>query len=180
MRAPGKIVTVHDVIDTVTETAAAKVQGLYGPFAFPEKLLQKIWSRREFDLPNARMLDGRKVTIVHPGRWNLLGGPDFKNVRLRFGDGAEVTGDVELHLHASDWTAHGHAKDPAYNNVVLHVVLFPPAPGHVTIGVAEREIPVLVVLPLLLQRPRRLRGGRCRRDARESSCGADGAARAHV
>lgn len=128
--------------------AVAEVQGLYGPFAFPERLLQQIWQRREFDLTQARTIDGRKVEVRRPGRWNGLGGPDFQDARLRIGE-VEVTGDVELHLRAEDWVAHGHAKDPAYDRVCLHVVLFPPAAGAVTRGGRGEELPVLVLLPLL-------------------------------
>lgn len=128
----------------------AELQGLYGPFAFPEKLLQKIWLQEAFDRTRCVTLDGRKIEIVDVGRWNLLGGPDFRSARLRFAGGEEIIGDVEIHLHASDWKTHRHADDPAYDNVVLHVVLFPPSPGHVTVGASGRKIPVLVLLPLLL------------------------------
>jgi hypothetical protein len=127
----------------------AEIQGLYGAFSFSEKLLQKIWLRREFERDAARTVDGRRVRIIDPGKWNLLGGPDFRVARLRFDDGPEVIGDVELHLRASDWDAHAHARDPAYNNVLLHVVLFWPESGYVTRGGAGREIPVLPLLPLL-------------------------------
>ena len=128
----------------------AELQGLYGPFTFPEKLLQKIWLRGDFDRTHARALDGRTIAVVHPGRWNLLGGPDFKNARLRFGDDPEIVGDVELHLNASDWAAHGHASDSAYDRVVLHVVLFPPVAGHATFGAGGGEIPVFALWPRLL------------------------------
>lgn len=133
------------------ESAVAELQGLYGAFSFSEKLLQKIWLRGDFARGAARTLDGRPVRIAHPGKWNLLGGPDFTGARLRFGGegGREVTGDVELHLNASDWVAHRHAEDAAYDRVVLHVVLFPPEAGHVTRGRDGREIPVLALLPLL-------------------------------
>lgn len=122
---------------------------MYGAFTFPEKLLQKIWLRGDFQRGAAVTADGRRVRVVHPGKWNLLGGPDFAAARLRFDDGPEVTGDVELHLRASDWEAHGHARDPAYDGVVLHVVLFPPEKRPTTTGGAGREIPVLALLPLL-------------------------------
>lgn len=124
-----------------------EIQGLYGPFSFPEKLLQQIWLRGDFDTRSAFTADGRRVEILHPGRWNLLGGPDFKDARLRI-QNVVTTGDVELHLRASDWRSHGHASDPAYDRVVLHVVLFP-GEERFTTGAGGREIPVLSLLPLL-------------------------------
>lgn len=129
--------------------AVAELQGIYGPFSFHEKLLQKIWLHGDFDRSRLVTTDGRRVVVSHPGRWNLLGGPDFSNARLRLGDEPELTGDVELHLRAHDWAAHEHARDRAYDGVRLHVVLFPPAAGHVTRGAGGREIPVVALLPLL-------------------------------
>lgn len=125
----------------------AEVQGLYGAFSFPERLFQKIWQRGDFDETAARTADGQALRVIHPGKWNHMGGPDFAGARLVI-DGRAVTGDVELHLYAKDWAAHGHAADRAYNNVVLHVVLFPCA-ERVTRGVGGREIPILCLLPLL-------------------------------
>jgi len=125
------------------QTSVAEIQGLYGPFTFPEKLLQQIWSRRDFDTASATTADGRGITIIHTGKWNHHGGPDFKNARLRIGD-ADVAGDVELHLRETDWHAHQHSADPAYANVVLHVVLFPPRQP-----VTDGAIPILTLLPLL-------------------------------
>ncbi len=134
-----------------SDPIVAELQGLYGAYSFPEKLLQKIWLRGDFNRAAAILADGRRVRVGHPGKWNLLGGPDFKGARLRFGAEGEreETGDVEVHLRVADWVAHGHARDPAYDRVVLHVVLFPPDAGHVTRGVGGREIPVLALLPLL-------------------------------
>ena len=131
------------------DLAVAEIQGLYGPFTFTERLLQKIWLRGEFDAAHAMMEDGRPVRIVHPGRWNLLGGPDFRQSRLRIG-AEEMMGDVELHLHASDWAAHAHAVDCAYDRVVLHVVLFPPSADGQARRADGSPIPTLVLLPLLL------------------------------
>ena len=129
------------------EGAVAEIQGLYGPFSFPEKLLQQIWLCGDFDATQAATTDGRKVRVVHCGRWNQLGGPDFKGARVVVG-GVEMFGDVEVHLRASDWEAHRHAADPAYADVVLHVILFP-TDALVTTGVEGRKIPLLVLLPLL-------------------------------
>lgn len=125
----------------------AEVQGLYGAFSFPERLLQKLWLRGDFDTTAVKLADGRGVKVLHGGKWNHLGGPDFSGARLVI-DGREVNGDVELHLHARDWAAHGHASDHAYDNVVLHVILFPCAET-VTRGGGGRIIPILCLLPLL-------------------------------
>jgi hypothetical protein len=131
------------------DLAVAEIQGLYGPFTITERLMQKIWLRGEFDATHAIVEDGRLLQIMHPGRWNLLGGPDFRHAVLRLG-GAELEGDVELHLYADDWGAHAHAADGAYDRVVLHVVLFPPPVGAQARRADGSLIPTLVLLPLLL------------------------------
>lgn len=146
---PSTLRTVTDLVATSSAPAVAEIQGLYGPFSFPEKLLQKIWLRGDFDQGRAVTADGRRLRVNFPGKWNLLGGPDFREARVRFDDGAEQTGDVELHLRAADWAAHAHAKDAAYDRVMLHVVLFPPGEQRTTAGGGGREIPVLALLPLL-------------------------------
>lgn len=126
----------------------AEVQGLYGPYSFPERLLQRIWHRREFDSTPARTECGRCVRVLHPGRWNQLGGPDFKNARLLL-NGIEVSGDVELHLHAADWKRHGHHRDRAYDQVILHVALWSSTDTE-TERSDGRTVPLLILLPLLL------------------------------
>lgn len=133
--------------DEPSAWSVAEVQGVDGPFTFPEKLLQRIWLRREFDVGRAMTTDGRRVTVAHAGRWNFLGGPDFRDARIAF-DGVATQGDIEVHLRAGDWKAHGHADDPAYARVVLHVVLFPTGERG-TRGHGGASIPILPLLPLL-------------------------------
>lgn len=131
------------------ELSVAEMQGLYGPFTMHERVVQKIWLQQDFAARSATLLDGRALEIAAPGRWNLLGGPDFKHAQLRLG-GREVVGDVEVHFHAQDWTSHGHAENPAYADVVLHVLLFPPVAGARPQRRSDgAEIPALVLLPLL-------------------------------
>ncbi len=125
-----------------------EMQGLYGPYAFSEKLLQRIWLLGLFDTKGALLVDGRRLEVLAPGRWNLLGGPDFRGARLRL-DGREVVGDVEVHFHSADWQRHGHGGDPAYDGVVLHVVLYEPKAPCRPLTSAGRPIPELVLMPWL-------------------------------
>lgn len=87
-----------------------------------EKFLHFLWRWRRFDLQHLATTDGQPLEIVHPGQPNTDAGPDFFNARVRIGD-TEWAGNVEMHLRASEWLAHRHDSDPAYDNVVLHVVL---------------------------------------------------------
>ncbi|GAB1489073.1 hypothetical protein MASR2M8_15250 [Opitutaceae bacterium] len=128
-------------------SAVSEVLGVDGPFSFPEKLFQQLWARREFDPRDTCTADGRRLKIIHPGRWNHLGGPDFRDARLQI-EGESLTGDIELHLRAQDWASHAHAEDPAYANVILHVVLFPPVAAY-TYGMGGRPIPIFALLPRL-------------------------------
>lgn len=71
--------------------------------------------------PGLQTVDGRPVEVEYPGRHNSDSGPDFTGARLRIGGDVWV-GNVEVHVKASDWFRHHHDNDPAYNNVILHVV----------------------------------------------------------
>ncbi len=63
------------------------------------------------------------MVVLSAGQENRDEGPDFLDASLLI-DGELVQGDVELHLRARDWKAHGHHLDPRYNRVILQVILF--------------------------------------------------------
>ncbi|MDE0578085.1 MAG: DUF2851 family protein, partial [Opitutales bacterium] len=105
--------------------AFEEVPGLYGALRIPEKLIQKIWLRGEFEKDALRTTDGGSIRVLSPGKWNLSGeGPDFLGAEIEIA-GSTVLGDVEIHFRSSDWRAHGHHENPSFERVVLHVILFP-------------------------------------------------------
>lgn len=91
-----------------------------------------------------RLEDGRPLRVVFPGVPGGGAGPDFTGAILDAG-GDLLRGDVEIHLLASGWRAHGHHEDAAYASVVLHVVAENDAPSPLTAHRSGRLIPVLVL-----------------------------------
>ena len=86
-----------------------------------EEYLQFAWKFGLFNKTNLRYQD-ESLEIIDPGEHNNSSGPDFFNARLKIGD-TTWAGNVEIHLKASDWYRHTHDKDPAFDSVILHVVL---------------------------------------------------------
>ncbi|MFD2573885.1 DUF2851 family protein [Spirosoma soli] len=87
----------------------------------PEAFLYFLWQYQYYDKVNLTTTDGEAVLVLHPGFRNHDSGPDFTNARLLIND-VEWVGTVEMHTKTSDWLAHRHQHDRAYDNVILHVV----------------------------------------------------------
>ena len=87
-----------------------------------EDFLHYVWRYQHFLRTDLQTTGGEPVSIVEVGEPNPHGGPDFLNARIRI-DGTLWAGHVEIHILASEWRLHGHGTDPAYDNVILHVVL---------------------------------------------------------
>ena len=88
----------------------------------PERLLQTIWQHQRLLREQLKTLDGTPARILHPGFRSVEGGPDFRGAVVQLGDGSAQTGDIEVDLRSSGWHAHGHDRNPAFQNVILHVV----------------------------------------------------------
>jgi len=86
-----------------------------------EGLIKFIWKHRLYAGKPLFTSQGQKLEVLFPGEQNPHGGPDFLYSRIRIDD-LLWAGNVEVHRIASDWYRHRHHLDPAYNNVILHVV----------------------------------------------------------
>ena len=86
-----------------------------------ERMLCRIWQAQRFSRPLVGA-KGEAVEIVYRGYCQAGAGPDFQEALLAF-SGELRSGDVEVHVRASDWWSHGHHRNPRYDGVILHVVL---------------------------------------------------------
>lgn len=87
----------------------------------PEILLHYIWKQGLWAGIPQQTTTGLPIEILSVGQHNHDAGPDFSHARLRIGT-QEWVGNIEMHLRASDWRRHKHHTNPAYDNVILHVV----------------------------------------------------------
>jgi hypothetical protein len=87
-----------------------------------EDFLHYIWQSKKFELTELRSTNGQLIQILDFGYLNTDSGPDFFNAKIGL-DGFVWAGNLEIHVLSSDWIKHKHQFDPAYRNVILHVVL---------------------------------------------------------
>lgn len=93
----------------------------------PEIILHYIWLKNLAAAYPQYTTEGKRVEILDVGKHNLDAGPDFRDVRLRIWNKQDtqyidLAGNVEIHVHASDWYLHHHQVDPAYDRIIMHVV----------------------------------------------------------
>ncbi len=87
-----------------------------------EEYLHFIWSLKRIIATELQTQHQESIQIISAGLHNaIMAGPDFSHAKLII-DGIEWHGPVEIHVKSSDWYAHKHHQDEAYNNVILHVV----------------------------------------------------------
>jgi hypothetical protein len=85
-----------------------------------EEFLHYVWKYGFYHADKLRDHDGNLIEVIHPGEYNRDSGPDFFNARIRIGE-TEWAGNVEIHTKASHFELHGHHRDHAFDNVILHV-----------------------------------------------------------
>jgi hypothetical protein len=88
---------------------------------FSEKQAALIW--QQMVGKELTSMENELVSVIYPGRTNGDSGPDFRDAVIvnKF---HLTKGDVEVHVKSSDWYRHEHHADAAYNNVILHVVMW--------------------------------------------------------
>ncbi len=88
----------------------------------PERLLQAVWQHQRLRRDQLATTDGEPLRILHPGFLSREGGPDFRGAVIQRGADAPLSGDIEVDLQANGWKAHRHDRNPAFQNVILHVI----------------------------------------------------------
>ena len=87
-----------------------------------ERQLSLLWRGQRFPAAALVTRAGVPVQVIFQGRAGRGPGPDFRGALIAGPSGLPLRGDVELHVRASSFRAHGHDRDPAYANIILHVV----------------------------------------------------------
>jgi hypothetical protein len=86
-----------------------------------EEFLHYLWKYSLYNPDKLIDNEGNKIIVINPGEYNRDSGPDFFNARILI-DGTVWAGNIEIHTQSSHFDNHGHHNDPAFNNVILHVV----------------------------------------------------------
>ena len=83
--------------------------------------LAHLWEGQRFPPEALRTTAGAPLRAVYRGRRTGGPGPDYRDAIIS-APGGLLQGDVELHVRSSDFQRHGHARDPAYDGLALHLV----------------------------------------------------------
>jgi hypothetical protein len=86
-----------------------------------EEFLHYLWKYSLYHKDKLTDPGGNLIEVIHPGEYNRDSGPDFFNARVRI-SGTEWAGNVEIHTKSSHFETHGHKRDHAFDNVILHIV----------------------------------------------------------
>jgi hypothetical protein len=86
-----------------------------------EEFLHYLWKYSLYNSADLKDNEGNIIEVINPGLYNRDAGPDFFNARIRINK-TEWAGNVEIHVRASHFDTHGHNRDHAFDNVILHVV----------------------------------------------------------
>ncbi|MFC2031892.1 DUF2851 family protein [Chloroflexota bacterium] len=89
-----------------------------------ESQVIKVWQHQLLDRTELATEEKEVIQVIYPGRINDSRGADFRDAVIATSRGL-IKGDIEVHVKSGDWLAHRHHRDPVYNRVILHVVMWP-------------------------------------------------------
>ena len=115
------------------------------PSMTPELVWQSRWFAGEFGR-TFTAVDGESVEIREFGWWNRSAGPDFVETLVAI-NGSVHHGSIELDTDARDWERHGHATNPLYDKVVVHLFFKSPTSRFFSRTSTNRNV-VQVCLPV--------------------------------
>ena len=105
--------------------------------------LAHLWEGQRFPPEALRTTAGAALRAVYRGRRTGGPGPDYRDAIISAPDGL-LQGDVELHVRSSDFQRHGHACDPAYDGLALHLVFQHDGHGDTQLA-SGRRVPVVAL-----------------------------------
>jgi len=94
-----------------------------GKLDISESFISRIWDGGREYYRNLQTVDDLDVEVISLGLRNFDSGPDYKDAKFKIG-GKTYSGDVEIHRDFKGWHEHSHKNDPAFNSVILQVVLW--------------------------------------------------------
>jgi hypothetical protein len=139
----------HNFRNEFLRSAVREPPEAYLPIPVSERLAQCIWFDQRLTRDKLKLTDDRPLKVIDSGAWNLEAGPDFLRATIQIGDAPPQTGDVEIHLTARDWRDHHHDRDPRYNNVILHAVMWEDGAEQTMRTANARSLPQLILFPHL-------------------------------
>lgn len=112
-----------------------------------EHWIYQLWERNYFSTIPLKTIEGHEVVIISTGIRNEDTGPDFKSVSIKIDDQI-YNGDLEIHRAPEDWYLHSHHADPAYNQVVMHLVIGPEKYKEPAIRLNRQPVPIQVFVDI--------------------------------
>jgi hypothetical protein len=135
----------------------------------PEEELVQLWQGQHLPPQTLAMRHGDLLRVVYRGRRSSGPGPDFRDAVIEGPEGELWHGDVEVHVRASAFRAHGHSRDHAYDGVVLHLV-WEDDEGEDTLLPCGRRVVVVALAPWFQRRRQELAHLLKRPDAWREPC----------
>ena len=87
-----------------------------------ERLVTETWQNLLIKGCKLKTASGQSLTVLYPGKTSDDPGSDFQDAVIQV-NRHTLKGNIEVHVKSSDWRKHGHHQNPAYNGVILHVVM---------------------------------------------------------